>query len=330
MSEHLPISVQSLTKRSAYIRQPGIIITPRHKSTNFMSRTERSSRRTVMDSDLRTGRHRRLLWEKPLMAFDPDRFRNRKAIDRYAYLPFGDVREFVSVPPSRTGSRVYPLANIAITLRFNRSAGKDPNRSMDIDTCVPRAGVLIISATPACEPSACGPDRDSRTRNPYATGDTLNSDAGCSGYSSGRNYRGAFKKLLASPKAPSDLPVMIQAASRCSKRLSVNRMKLTRLAVRSTNWRRAFNNKLTLSGTGTSPAIVIKTPLRFAPQPSSFNLLVKQGTKGDIRISQTVMQHVHKWDQDRCPDRCENPAHTPIRAQVVRAQSFQSNSDGPT
>ncbi|WP_375692082.1 cytochrome P450 [Pseudooceanicola sp. LIPI14-2-Ac024] len=83
----------------------------------------------------------RLLWEDP-DAFRPDRFADPKAIDRYAYLPFGDGPRICIGASFAVQEAVIILATLLARFRFRRVAGRDPAPVM-ILTLRPEGGVWL-------------------------------------------------------------------------------------------------------------------------------------------------------------------------------------------
>ena len=87
-------------------------------------------------------RHKQL-WEAP-DAFHPDRFLNRKAIDRYAYLPFGDGPRICIGASFALQEAVIILATLLSRFRFTRVPGRDPKPVM-ILTLRPEGGVWLTA-----------------------------------------------------------------------------------------------------------------------------------------------------------------------------------------
>ena len=83
------------------------------------------------------------LWEAP-DAFHPDRFLNRKAIDRYAYLPFGDGPRICIGASFALQEAVIILATLLSRFRFTRVPGRDPKPVM-ILTLRPQGGVWLTA-----------------------------------------------------------------------------------------------------------------------------------------------------------------------------------------
>jgi len=88
----------------------------------------------------------RLLWDAP-DSFRPDRFADRKAIRRYAYLPFGDGPRVCIGASFATQEAVIVLGTLLRRLRFRPVPGKAPDPVM-ILTLRPQGGVWL-EAEPA-------------------------------------------------------------------------------------------------------------------------------------------------------------------------------------
>ncbi|WP_138925064.1 cytochrome P450 [Sulfitobacter sp. BSw21498] len=141
--EHLPYIRQIIDETLRLYPAAGIISRTAQKH-DILSNREVKPGDTVMIPIYALGRHR-LLWENP-DAFDPDRFRNRKAIDRYAYLPFGDGPRICIGASFAQQEAVIILATLLSRFRFNPVSGKDPKPVM-ILTLRPEGGVWL-TATP--------------------------------------------------------------------------------------------------------------------------------------------------------------------------------------
>jgi len=87
----------------------------------------------------------RLLWDDP-DAFKPERFADRKAIDRYTYLPFGDGPRICIGASFAIQEAVIVLATLLKRFRFELVEGKPPKPVM-ILTLRPEGGVWL-QATP--------------------------------------------------------------------------------------------------------------------------------------------------------------------------------------
>ena len=82
-----------------------------------------------------------LLWEDA-DAFRPDRFADRKAIERYAYLPFGDGPRICIGASFALQEAVIILATLLSRFKFTRVEGRDPDPVM-ILTLRPEGGVWL-------------------------------------------------------------------------------------------------------------------------------------------------------------------------------------------
>jgi cytochrome P450 len=81
------------------------------------------------------------LWDDP-NAFRPERFEDRKAIDRYAYLPFGDGPRICIGASFALQEAVIILATLLARFKFKPGEGRDPNPVM-ILTLRPEGGVWL-------------------------------------------------------------------------------------------------------------------------------------------------------------------------------------------
>lgn len=84
-----------------------------------------------------------LLWEEP-DHFRPERFADRKAVDRYAYLPFGDGPRICIGSSFALQEAVIILATLLARFRFRPIAGRDPKPVM-ILTLRPEGGVWLTA-----------------------------------------------------------------------------------------------------------------------------------------------------------------------------------------
>ncbi len=98
------------------------------------------ARDTVMLPVYALHRHRDL-WEEP-DAFNPDRFADLKAIDRYAYLPFGDGPRICIGASFALQEAVIILATLLARFRFTAVPGRTPEPVM-ILTLRPEGGVWL-------------------------------------------------------------------------------------------------------------------------------------------------------------------------------------------
>ena len=97
---------------------------------------------TVMIPIYALGRNE-LLWEEP-DAFRPERFADRKAVDRYAYLPFGDGPRICIGASFALQEAVIILATLLSRFKFTPVAGKTPEPVM-ILTLRPEGGVWLTA-----------------------------------------------------------------------------------------------------------------------------------------------------------------------------------------
>lgn len=84
-----------------------------------------------------------ILWDNP-NAFDPSRFADRKAVDRYAYLPFGDGPRICIGASFAIQEAVIILATLLARFRFELVEGRDPDPVM-ILTLRPDNGVWLTA-----------------------------------------------------------------------------------------------------------------------------------------------------------------------------------------
>jgi cytochrome P450 len=116
----------------------------------FLSRTAQAQDQ-LCDREIRKGDtvmlpiyalHRNeLLWDRPNQ-FDPDRFADPKAIDRYAFLPFGDgPRICIGAAFAMMEAQII-LATLVSRFRFERIEGADPEPVMVL-TLRPEGGVPL-------------------------------------------------------------------------------------------------------------------------------------------------------------------------------------------
>jgi cytochrome P450 len=84
-----------------------------------------------------------LLWPEP-DRFNPDRFADRKSIERYAYLPFGDGPRICIGASFALQEAVIILATLLSRFRFTPVPGRDPDPVM-ILTLRPQGGVWLMA-----------------------------------------------------------------------------------------------------------------------------------------------------------------------------------------
>jgi cytochrome P450 len=85
----------------------------------------------------------KLLWDEP-DAFRPERFANRKSVDRYAYLPFGDGPRICIGASFALQEAVIILATLLSRFKYTPVPGKEPDPVM-ILTLRPQGGVWLTA-----------------------------------------------------------------------------------------------------------------------------------------------------------------------------------------
>ena len=136
--------------RLKYVRQIVDEALRMYPPAAFLSRTAKAAD-TLCGREVRPGDtvmlpiyalHRNhLLWDKP-DAFDPDRFADPRAIDRFAYLPFGDGPRICIGASFALQEAVIVLATLLARFRFGRVPGKEPKPVL-ILTLRPEGGVWL-------------------------------------------------------------------------------------------------------------------------------------------------------------------------------------------
>jgi cytochrome P450 len=142
--ENLPYIRQIIDETLRLYPPAGVISRTAQRRDTLCGREVRPGD-TVMVPIYALGRHQQL-WDQPDV-FDPDRFKDRKAIDRYAYLPFGDGPRICIGASFAQQEAVIILATLLSRFRFTPVAGKSPEPVM-ILTLRPEGGVWL-TATPA-------------------------------------------------------------------------------------------------------------------------------------------------------------------------------------
>jgi cytochrome P450 len=142
--ENLPYTRQIIDEALRLYPPAGIISRTAQKHDTLCDREIRPGD-TVMIPIYALGRNA-LLWDDP-DAFRPDRFVDRKAIDRYAYLPFGDGPRICIGASFALQEAVIILATLLSRFRFTPVPGKEPEPVMII-TLRPEGGVWL-NAEPA-------------------------------------------------------------------------------------------------------------------------------------------------------------------------------------
>ena len=146
--ENLPYIRMIIDETLRLYPAAGIISRTAQKSDTLCGREIRPGD-TVMIPIYALGRNE-LLWEDP-DRFDPERFADRKAIDRYAYLPFGDGPRICIGASFALQEAVIILATLLSRFEFTAVAGREPKPVM-ILTLRPEGGVWM-TAKPANAPA---------------------------------------------------------------------------------------------------------------------------------------------------------------------------------
>ncbi|MEM5522144.1 cytochrome P450 [Sulfitobacter sp. AS59] len=142
--EHLPYIRQIIDEALRLYPPAGMLSRTAQKHDTLGGREVRPGD-TVMIPIYALGRHEQL-WDDP-DAFKPERFADRKSIDRYAYLPFGDGPRICIGASFALQEAVIILATLLSRFKFTAVAGKDPEPVM-ILTLRPEGGVWL-TAEPA-------------------------------------------------------------------------------------------------------------------------------------------------------------------------------------
>ena len=137
--ENLPYIRQIIDEALRLYPPAGIISRTARKPDTLGGREIRTGD-TVMIPIYALGRNK-LLWDDP-DAFRPERFDDRKNIDRYAYLPFGDGPRICIGASFALQEAVIILATLLSRFRFTPVPGKDPEPVM-ILTLRPDGGVWL-------------------------------------------------------------------------------------------------------------------------------------------------------------------------------------------
>jgi len=139
--ENLPYIRMIIDETLRLYPAAGIISRTAQKSDTLCGREIRPGD-TVMIPIYALGRNE-LLWEDP-NRFDPERFADRKAIDRYAYLPFGDGPRICIGASFALQEAVIILATLLSRFEFTPVAGREPKPVM-ILTLRPEGGVWMTA-----------------------------------------------------------------------------------------------------------------------------------------------------------------------------------------
>ena len=137
--EKLPF-IRQIVDEALRLYPPAGIISRTAAKPDMLCNREIRPGDTVMVPIYALGRNA-LLWEEP-DAFRPDRFADRKAIDRYAYLPFGDGPRICIGASFALQEAVIILATLLARFRFTPVLGKEPEPVMII-TLRPEGGVWL-------------------------------------------------------------------------------------------------------------------------------------------------------------------------------------------
>mgnify|MGYP003780018141 FL=1 len=141
--EHLPF-IRSIIDETLRLYPAGGMLSRTAMADDTLVGTQIRKGDNVMIPVYALGRHRDL-WEEP-DAFRPDRFSDRKTIDRYAYLPFGDGPRICIGASFALQEAVIILATLLSRFEFKAVKGRTPDPKMLI-TLRPQGGVWM-TATP--------------------------------------------------------------------------------------------------------------------------------------------------------------------------------------
>ncbi|MGR3510231.1 MAG: cytochrome P450 [Sulfitobacter sp.] len=137
--DNLPY-IRQIIEEALRLYPPAGIISRSARRPDTLGGREIRTGDTVMIPIYALGRHK-LLWDDP-DAFRPERFDDRKNIDRYAYLPFGDGPRICIGASFALQEAVIILATLLSRFRFTPVPGKDPEPVM-ILTLRPEGGVWL-------------------------------------------------------------------------------------------------------------------------------------------------------------------------------------------
>lgn len=138
-AQNLPF-LRCIVDEALRLYPPAGIISRTAQKTDMLCARDVRPGDTVMIPIYALHRHKQL-WEEP-DAFRPDRFADRKAIDRYAYLPFGDGPRICIGASFAIQEAVIILATLLRRFRFNLVPGRPPSPVM-ILTLRPDTGVWL-------------------------------------------------------------------------------------------------------------------------------------------------------------------------------------------
>jgi cytochrome P450 len=134
--------LRQIVEEALRLYPPAGIVSRTAQKADVLCGTEVRPGDTVMIPIYALGRHR-ALWHDP-DHFNPDRFADRKAIDRYAYLPFGDGPRICIGASFALQEAVIILATLLSRFRFTPVKGRDPQPVMII-TLRPQGGVWLLA-----------------------------------------------------------------------------------------------------------------------------------------------------------------------------------------
>ncbi|WP_288939031.1 cytochrome P450 [uncultured Roseovarius sp.] len=153
--EHLPL-IRQIIDEALRLYPPAGIISRTAMAEDTLCGREVHKGDTVMIPIYALHRNH-LLWDDP-DAFRPERFADRKAIPRYAFLPFGDGPRICIGASFAIQEAVIVLATLLSRFRFTPVAGRDPDPVM-ILTLRPEGGVWLEAEpmTPATSGAMASP-----------------------------------------------------------------------------------------------------------------------------------------------------------------------------
>lgn len=153
--ENLPF-IRQIIDEALRLYPPAGILSRTARQADSLCGREVLAGDTVMIPIYALHRHRSL-WRDP-DSFDPERFADRNAVDRYAYLPFGDGPRICIGASFAIQEAVIILATLLARWRFDLVPGRPPKPVM-ILTLRPDTGVWLTSSP------ACPPERSEATPN---------------------------------------------------------------------------------------------------------------------------------------------------------------------
>jgi cytochrome P450 len=139
--ENLPY-VRQVIDEALRLYPPAGLISRTAQKADTLAGTAIRPGDTVMVPVYALGRHE-MLWDDP-DTFRPDRFADRKSINRYAYLPFGDGPRICIGASFALQEAVIILATLLSRFKFTAVKGKSPDPVM-ILTLRPEGGVWLTA-----------------------------------------------------------------------------------------------------------------------------------------------------------------------------------------